>query len=312
MIARRAIALGVGALLGAAGCAAPPCQDGTVRVTLTLTGEAVKADQIVFSVSANGSGFSGGDNGRSPGGSDTVVLRFAAGYPHDQTIKLRVVALEKGVEVGEGSTTVTLSSACEAVALPVGPLAGDGGADAAAMDLAADGGVVDAAARDGRARDLAVGDGAAIDAAADARGIDAATPDSSAPDSPPLDLTTPDLATRDLATPDLAVPDLATPDLAVPPDLSMRDSSVASDLSMPPDLSVPPDLLVDDLSIGAGDMATLPATWTFSGAPIGLGGGVSSSKLFILEGAIGAPGPGSVCKGGNFSFAPIVPGREEP
>jgi hypothetical protein len=104
---------------GSAGCERP-CTPGTVLIALDFAGPTTAADRLDVMVSVAGSSEMVRSIARVPGSSwGTVEVAFAAGYPRQQTLSLRVVARRNGVVVGDGSITYVSGSSCDNIQIAI-------------------------------------------------------------------------------------------------------------------------------------------------------------------------------------------------
>ena len=120
--------------IGGVGCAAP-CQDGTVFVQLTLSGQAMAADSIGVALTVADQMPEYRMVGRSSSmrSSESLTLAFPGGYPVGRQLMLTVVALRNATILAVATDFFTAQPTCSTRALTL-TAGGTGGPDGGVPD----------------------------------------------------------------------------------------------------------------------------------------------------------------------------------
>jgi hypothetical protein len=97
------------------------CKPGTLFVTIDLDDTAAAADQLVIDVSVDmGASTSVPRNRSNSGRRETVEIQFRNGYPVDKPVRVQVVALQNGMQIGATSVELdNLPAGCHATTIAI-------------------------------------------------------------------------------------------------------------------------------------------------------------------------------------------------
>jgi len=106
------------------------CKNGTLLVSVTLSGTTAGADELVVDIAVDGDAPHESTLAHAPGATaGNVVVQFPSGYPRGHRVDVTVTASSGGVVLGSASAVATLADSCAVAPLTVGE--GGGGDDLA-------------------------------------------------------------------------------------------------------------------------------------------------------------------------------------
>lgn len=105
----------------ASGCNLRPCKKGTVLLTIKVDPSASAVDTFDVALSIDGGASQHSFINRKPGTNEgTVEIDFAQGYMAGAQLTVAVTGTSNGASIAFGTTTQTLASGCQALAVTVG------------------------------------------------------------------------------------------------------------------------------------------------------------------------------------------------